>query len=142
MEGLLRGPNGRTTTAHARTPGQGNGHYLLCRRRPCRKHNHTKITHRNIDLHPECTDHLVFKKTKKVPFRCFEVFYFVILNQSTSTFPESFFTSSPKAKSTTFAPIHFPSLAVIRPASSKAWAVPIVGWPANGNSFCGVKIRT
>jgi hypothetical protein len=28
------------------------------------------------------------------------------------------------------------------PADSQAWQVPSVGWPANGSSFTGVKIRT
>ena len=28
------------------------------------------------------------------------------------------------------------------PASSQAWQVPSVGWPANGSSASGVKIRT
>ena len=28
------------------------------------------------------------------------------------------------------------------PASSQAWHVPSVGWPANGSSPAGVKIRT
>ena len=28
------------------------------------------------------------------------------------------------------------------PASSQAWQVPSVGWPANGSSVTGVKMRT
>ncbi|MNE50381.1 hypothetical protein D3C80_1449510 [compost metagenome] len=35
-----------------------------------------------------------------------------------------------------------PSRGAIAPASSSAWAVPMVGWPANGSSEAGVKMRT
>jgi len=34
-----------------------------------------------------------------------------------------------------------PSIGAARPASSTACAVPTLGWPANGTSFCGLNMR-
>ena len=58
---LLRGRRWRTTAEYARAERQTCRHLMFCGCKPCWQHDHTPITHWNIDLRTECAYYLVLE---------------------------------------------------------------------------------